>query len=76
LKRDTATRIAEHHYALIEKSEQQADEEFLDIRTVLTGNELQTKAERWKAARAASAAVTMNQLVEEVRREILTLRNP
>jgi len=76
LKRDTANTIAAHHYALVEKSEQQADEEFLDIRAALAGNELNRKADKWKAARAAGTAVTMNQLVEEVRREILTLRNP
>ena len=40
LKRDTATRIATHHDALVEKAEQQADDEFLEIRTVLAGNEL------------------------------------
>jgi hypothetical protein len=76
LKRDATTRIATQHYALVERSEQQADEEFLDIRSVLAGNELRHKAEDWKAARASGAAVTMNQLVEEVRRQILTLRNP
>jgi hypothetical protein len=76
LKRDTATRIATYHYALAEKTEQQADDEFADIRTILAGNEIRKKTDQWKAGRASGAAVTMNQLVEEVRREILTLRNP
>jgi hypothetical protein len=76
LKRDTANRIASYHYGLVEKAEQQGDDALLDIRAVLTGDELHKKTEAWKAARATGAAVTMNQLVEEVRREILTLRNP
>jgi len=75
LKRDTAIRIATYHYELTEKTERQADEEFADIRSVLAGNEIRTKTEQWKGAKASGAAVTMNQLVEEVRRELLTLRN-
>jgi hypothetical protein len=76
LKRDATVNIATQHYGFVERSEKQADEEFLDIRSALAGNELRHKGEEWKRARAAGAAVTMNQLVEEVRRQILTLRNP
>jgi len=76
LKRDTANRIATYHYELTEKTERQADEEFADIRSVLAGDEIQKKTNHWKGARAAGDAVTMNQLVDDVRREILTLRNP
>jgi len=75
LKRDTSTRIANHHYSLVEKAERQADDEFLEIRTTLVSGELDRKAQQWKRARAEEAGVTMEQLVGEVRTEILTLRN-
>jgi len=75
LKRDTTNSIATQHYALVEKAEHQADEEFFDIRNTLAGNELHRKVEQWKSAKAGGAAGTMDQLVNEVRREILTLRN-
>ena len=75
LKRDTASRIAVHHYELTEKAERQADDEFLDIRNTLASDELDRKAQQWKKARAEEAGVTMQQLVGEVRNEILTLRN-
>jgi hypothetical protein len=76
LKRDTASRIAVHHYELVEKAERQADDEFLDIRTTLATGELDRKAQQWKKARAEETGVTMQQLVGEVRNEILTLRTP
>jgi hypothetical protein len=75
LKRDTASRIAVHHYELVEKAERQADDEFLDIRTNLASGELDRKAQQWKKARAEETGVTMQHLVGEVRNEILTLRN-
>jgi len=75
LKRDAASRIAVHHYELTEKAERQADDEFLDIRTNLASGELDRKAEQWKKARAEETGATMQQLVGEVRNEILTLRN-
>jgi hypothetical protein len=75
LRRDTATRIANHHYSLVEKAERQADDEFLDIRTTLASGELGRKGEQWKKTRAEDTGVTMEQLVSEVRAEILTLRN-
>jgi hypothetical protein len=75
LKRDTSTRIASHHYSLVEHAERQADDEFLDIRTALASGELARKAQQWKKARTEEAGVTMEQLVSEVRSEILTLRN-
>jgi hypothetical protein len=74
LKRDTATRIANHHYSLVEQAEHQADDEFLGIRTTLVSGELDRKADQWKKARAEEKGVTMEQLVGEVRAEILTLR--
>ena len=76
LKRDTATRISANHYALVEKAERQADDQFLDIRTALASAELERKSQQWKKANAAGAGVTMEQLVGEVRTKILTLRNP
>ena len=75
LKRDTASRIAIHHYELVEKAERQADDQFLDIRTSLTSEELDRKAQQWKKARAEEKGVTMEQLVGEIRADILTLRN-
>ena len=75
LKRDTASRIAIHHYELVEKAERRADDQLLDIRTTLASDELDRKAQQWKKARAEEKGVTMEQLVGEVRAEILTLRN-
>jgi hypothetical protein len=59
----------------VEHAERQADDEFLDIRTALASGELARKAQQWKKARTEEAGVTMEQLVSEVRSEILTLRN-
>ncbi len=75
LKRDTASRIAIHHYELVEKAELQADDQLFDIRTSLTSDELDRKTQQWKKARAEEKVVTMEQLVGEIRAEILTLRN-
>jgi len=75
LKRDTSIRIANHHYAHAEKAERQADDSLLDIRTTLAGNELQRRAAQFQASRAAGAGTTVEQFVDEVRTEVLTLRN-
>jgi len=75
LKRDTASRIAVHHYELVENAERQADDQLLEVRTVLTSGELHRKAEQWKKDRAEETGVTMEQLVGEIRAEIFTLRN-
>jgi hypothetical protein len=76
IKRDTAVRIATHHYEQIERAELQADDALLDIRTTLARDELDYKASQWRKAKAAGAATTMDQFVNEVRAEILTERGP
>ena len=75
LKRDTSIRIANHHYAHAETAERLADDSLLDIRTTLAGNELQRRAAQFQASRAAGAGTTVEQFVDEVRTEVLTLRN-
>ncbi|HYR85643.1 MAG TPA: DUF4407 domain-containing protein [Terriglobia bacterium] len=75
LKRDTSIRITNHHYAHAETAERQADDTLLGIRTTLAGNELHRTAAQFQASRAAGAASTVEQFVDKVRTEILTLRN-
>jgi len=74
LKRDTAVRIASHHYAQLEKAELQADDALLNVRTTLARDELDYQANQWRKAKAAGAAMTMDQFVNGVRSEILTQR--
>ena len=76
LKRDTAIQIAAHHYELVEKAERQADDQFFTIRTSLAEDGLHRKAGQWKTEREAGATLTMEQLVGEIKKEILTLRSP
>jgi hypothetical protein len=76
LKRDTAIQIATHHYELVEKAERQADDQFFNIRTSIAEDGLHRKAGQWKTEREAGAALSMDQLVGEIRKEIFTLRSP
>jgi hypothetical protein len=76
LKRDTAIQIAAHHYALVEKAERQADDQFFSIRTSLAEDGLDRKASQWKSEREAGAIPTMERLVGEIKKEIFTLRSP
>jgi hypothetical protein len=74
LQRDTRIRITDHHYMHVEAAERQADDTFRDLRATLADEDLHDKARRWKEARAAGAAVTLSQLVSEVRSETFTER--
>jgi len=74
LKRDTAVRIAAHHYAQVEKAELQAGDALLNIRTTLARDELDSKANQWRKAKAAGADMTMDQFVNDVRSEIFKQR--
>jgi len=74
LQRDTRIRITTHHYTHVETAERQADDMFLNIRSTLADEDLHDKARRWKAAKADGAAVTLGQLVAEVRNETFTER--
>lgn len=74
LQRDTRIRITTHHYTHVETAERQADDTFLNIRSNLADEDLHDKARRWKAAKAAGAAVTLGQLVADVRNETFTER--
>jgi hypothetical protein len=76
LKRDTAIHIAAHHYELVEKAERQADDQFFNIRSSLVENGLDRKASQWRAEREAGGTSTMERLVREIKKEILTLRSP
>jgi hypothetical protein len=76
LKRDTAIQIAAHHYALVEKAERQADDQFFSIRTSLAEDGLDRKASQWKSEREEGAIPTMERLVGEIKKEIFTLRSP
>jgi predicted AAA+ superfamily ATPase len=46
----------------------------MDIRTTLADDELHRKVNQWKGARASGSAATAQQLLDEVRAEILTER--
>ncbi len=74
LQRDTRMRITTHHYEHVETAERQADDTFLEIRTGLAEEDLHTRADHWKTARATGSAVSFSELVAEVRRETFTER--
>jgi hypothetical protein len=74
LKRDTTNRILAHHWGHIETVERHADDVLMDIRTTLADDELHRKVNQWKGARASGSAATAQQLLDEVRAEILTER--
>jgi len=74
LKRDTTNRILINHYSNIETAERQSDEAWLDAHTVLGGDEIRRKVSQWKDAKAAGSPATVQQLLDEVRTEVLTER--
>jgi len=74
LKRDTTNRILAHHYDHIEAAERQGNEALLEIHTTVAGEELRRKTREWRDAKAAGSAATVQQLIDDVRSEILTER--
>jgi hypothetical protein len=74
LKRDTTNRILAHHYGNIETAEVQANDRLFDIHTAVSEDELRRKASQWKGAKAAGSPATVQQLINDVRTEILTER--
>jgi hypothetical protein len=74
LKRDTTNRILAHHYDNIETAERQGDDALLEIHTTVAGDELRRKTREWREAKAAGSPATVQQLIDEVRGEILTER--
>jgi hypothetical protein len=75
LKRDTVMKVATHHFAQLERGELLADDALFDLRTTLVRDELDYKARQWRQARAAGGAGTMDQLLNDVQKEILTQRS-
>ena len=74
LKRDTTNRILANHYSNIETAERQSDDAWLDAHTALAGDEVRRKVSQWKDAKAAGSPATVQQLLDEVRVEVLTER--
>jgi hypothetical protein len=74
LKRDTTNRILVHHYENIENAERQGNDALLEIHTTVAGEELRRKTREWREAKAAGSAATVQQLIDDVRAEILTER--
>ncbi len=74
LKRDTTNRILAHHYGNIETAEVQANDRLFDIHTAVSEDDLRRKASQWKGAKAAGSPATVQQLINDVRTEILTER--
>ena len=75
LRRDTTNRILTHHYGNVEAAERQGNDSLLELHTNLAGDELRKKSREWREAKAAGSAVTVQQLLDEVRAEILTQRS-
>jgi hypothetical protein len=74
LKRDTTNRILANHYSNIDTAERQSDDALLDAHTVLGGDEIRRKVSQWKDAKAAGSPATVQQLLDEIRTEVLTER--
>ena len=74
LRRDTTNRILAYHYDHVETVERQADDTLKDIHSNLAGEELRRKVSQWKGAKDSGSPATVQQLVDEVRGEILTQR--
>jgi Domain of unknown function (DUF4407) len=74
LKRDTTNRILGHHYGQVETAERQADDALMEIHTSVQGEELKRKVGQWQGAKAAGSPATVQQLIDDVRAEILTHR--
>lgn len=74
LKRDTTNRILANHYSNIETAERQSDDALLDAHTNLGGEEVRRKVSQWKDAKAAGSTATVQQLLDEIRSEVLTER--
>ena len=74
LKRDTTNRILANHYSNVETAERQSDDALLDAHTSVAGDELRRKVNQWKEAKAGGSPATVQQLIDEVRSEILTER--
>ena len=73
-RRDTTNRILVYHYGHVETVERHADDVLMDLHTNLADDELHRKVNQWKGARAEGSPATVQQLVDEVRAEILTQR--
>jgi hypothetical protein len=74
LKRDTTNRILANHWSNIETAERQSDDVWLDAHTAVAGDEVRRKVSQWKDAKAAGSPATVQQLLDEVRAEVLTER--
>jgi hypothetical protein len=74
LKRDTTNRILANHYSNIETAERQTDDALLDAHTALGGDEIRRKVSQWRDAKAAGSPATVQQLLDEIRGEVLTER--
>jgi hypothetical protein len=74
LKRDTTNRILANHYTHIETAERQSDDALLDAHTALAGDEIRRKVSQWKDAKAAGSPATVQQLIDEMRTDVLTER--
>src|SRR5688572_27168143 len=74
IRRDTTNRILAYHYDRVETVEKHADDALMDIHTNLADDELHRKVNQWKGEKASGSPATVQQLVDEVRAEILTQR--
>jgi hypothetical protein len=74
LRRDTTNRILGYHYGRIESVERQSDDALMEMHSNLAGDELRRKVSQWKGARAEGSPISVQQLIDDIRAEVLTQR--
>jgi hypothetical protein len=74
LRRDTTNRILAYHYGHVETVERQADDTLMDVHNSLAGDEIRRKVGKWQEEKSRGSNATVQQLIDEVRAEVLTQR--